>query len=180
MTVMDSYESPSAPSPQMKANLPPQCKGMLIEYFDVFPKPKGWPPYKEFDQRIHLQPSSAPINVRLYSSNEDAHVEHLRQVLQLLRQHKFFAKATMTQWPQPQSMKQLHGFLSLTGYYRRFMQHYATIAAPLTELLKKDNFQWSLAKATAFEKLKKSMTETHVLKLPDFTKEFVVETLLQK
>ncbi|XP_030508892.1 uncharacterized mitochondrial protein AtMg00860-like [Cannabis sativa] len=136
---------------------------MLTEYYDVFVEPKGLPPYREVDHRIHLQLGSTPVNVHPYSSNEDTHVEHLRQVLQLLRQHKFFAKASkylgylvsaqgvqadpskitaMVQWPQPQSMKQLHGFLSLTGYYRLFVQHYTTIAASLTELLKKDNFQW--------------------------------------
>ena len=63
-----------------------------------------------------------------------------------------------------------------TGYYRRFVAHYVTIAAPLTELLKKDNFIWSELATAAFEKLKHAMMETSMLRLSDFSKTFVIET----
>lgn len=82
----------------------------------------------------------------------------------------------MKHWPQPKNLKQLRGFLGLTGYYRRFVAHYATIAAPLTELLKKDNFLWGKKVTAAFERLKRTMMETSVLVLPDFAKTFMVET----
>jgi len=39
------------------------------------------------------------------------------------------------QWPSPTNIKQLSGFLGLTGYYRKFIQHYAMITKPLTDLV---------------------------------------------
>ncbi|XP_062094224.1 uncharacterized protein LOC133800283 [Humulus lupulus] len=145
-------------------------------------------------------------DILVYSNNTHDHVQHLEMVLQLLQQHGFFAKASkcqffqhtieylghmvsyqavkadpskisaMVDWPIPKNVKQLRGFLGLTGYYRKFVAHYAAIAAPLIELLKKDNFKWSTEAAVAFDNLKQAMIATPVLRLPDFSKEFVVET----
>ncbi|XP_062088841.1 uncharacterized mitochondrial protein AtMg00860-like [Humulus lupulus] len=123
-------------------------------------------------------------DILVYSQSIEEHVSHLRLMLQLLQDHSFYAKvskcqffqttieylghvvsadgvradptkiATMVDWPIPSTIKQLRGFLGLTGYYRRFVAHYASLAAPLTELLKKDNFVWNTQAAAAFEQLK--------------------------
>lgn len=57
------------------------------------------------------------------------------------------------------------------------MQHYATIAAPLIELLKKESFKWNDQATSAFENHKITMKRTPMLHLPDFSKTFVVVTI---
>jgi hypothetical protein len=69
----------------------------------------------------------------------------------------------------------LHGFLGLTGYYRKFIKNYGKIAAPLTALLKKNSFTWTPVVAQDFQTLKMAMCMTLVLALRDFTKTFVLE-----
>jgi hypothetical protein len=98
------------------------------------------------------------------------HLVHLRQVLDLLRQHQLYAKASkcsftsdrieylghvilgagvatdtekthaMHNWPIPTSATKLRGFLRLTGYYHKFVPRYGIIAKPLIRLKRIYNF----------------------------------------
>lgn len=65
--------------------------------------------------------------------------------------------------------------LGMTDYYKEFVKNFGMIAQPLTNMLKKDSFNWTKESEKTFQELKLAMTTTPVLTLPDFSKEFVVE-----
>jgi len=80
---------------------------------------------------------------------------------------------------RPTTKTQLRSFLSLVGYYRKFIPNFAAIALPLTDLTKKgtpNNIDWGPAQETAFSSLKQYVSEPSVLKLPNFNEKFIVQT----
>ncbi|GKF15422.1 putative mitochondrial protein [Tanacetum coccineum] len=104
-------------------------------------------------------------DILIYSKNLKEHCDHLAQVLQVMKRslsvillyHKWSIWVASSQgvstdpskieamqkWPIPSTLKQLRGFLGLTGYYRRFIKDYASISQPLVALTKKDAFKWN-------------------------------------
>ena len=84
--------------------------------------------------------------------------------------------AAIHQWPQPRSIKALQSFLSLVGFYRRFIRGYATIATPLVKFTIVDPFHWTPQAQLAFDNLKHALSTAPVLALPEFNLPFTVET----
>lgn len=145
-------------------------------------------------------------DILIYSKSFSKHLDHLKLAFQTLRDHSFFLKLSkcslatqqvkylghiiskcgvelvpakvevVLQWSIPQSIRDLRGFLGLSGFYRHFIQDYATLAAPLMDLLTKDSFQWSSTDDQAFIRLKEALCKAPILGLPDFSLPFVVET----
>ncbi|KAL4367743.1 hypothetical protein GQ457_05G022050 [Hibiscus cannabinus] len=107
-------------------------------------------------------------DILIYSHNKDDHAEHLRIVLQTLRECQLYAKfskcefwlsevaflghvisakgimvdpkkvQTILDWRPPRNVSEVRSFLGLVGYYRRFVKVFSVIALPLTKLLRKD------------------------------------------
>ncbi|XP_027905592.1 uncharacterized protein LOC114165124 [Vigna unguiculata] len=145
-------------------------------------------------------------DILIYSKSLEEHRSHLDIVFQCLISNQFFLKKSkclfgqhsinylgyiisrngvgpnpekiraMQGWLTPSSLKQLRGFLGLTCFYRKFIRHYASITAPLTNLLKKDAFVWSNEAQLAFDELKIVMSQAPVLALPNFQEDFVLKT----
>ena len=71
------------------------------------------------------------------------------------------------EWPIPRRVKDVRSFLGLTGYYRKFIKDYGSIAKPLDELTEKTiAFEWTKARNKAFEKLKLALTSSPILGYP--------------
>lgn len=119
-------------------------------------------------------------DILIYSSTLESHWEHLREVLKLMKDHKLLAKLSkcpfakseveylgyiisanglqtdpsklivVASWLKHATIKELRGFLGLTGYYRRFIISYGVTSRPLANMLKKDAFRWIEDSETVF------------------------------
>lgn len=65
--------------------------------------------------------------------------------------------------------------MGLTVYYRKFIQNYGVIAAPLPNLLRKNGFQWNAMALESFNALESALIFAPVLRLPNFDEQFIVE-----
>ncbi|RDX89298.1 Retrovirus-related Pol polyprotein from transposon 17.6, partial [Mucuna pruriens] len=137
-----------------------------------------------FEQQLRRYVLVSFDNILVYSKDDKQHVQHLKQVEYL--EHLISAEGVSTDpskvqaikvWLEPYSVKQLRSFLGLAGYYKRFIRGYSMVDAPLTNLLKKEAFEWDdSTRDNVFNKLKKELTSTPVLALHDMQKQFEVET----
>jgi hypothetical protein len=76
-------------------------------------------------------------------------------------------------WMPPMNASEIWSFLGLAGFYCRFIKDFSKIAKPMTRLLEKNkDLDWIEECQASFEELKKRLTSTPVLILPDITKKF--------
>ena len=146
-------------------------------------------------------------DIIVYSKTWEEHLDHLRMILESLREARLrlagskctFGRASVNflghvvseegistnpdkqraivEYPRPLSVSDVRSMLGLFGYYRRFIQGYASIARPLTNLTKKDHpFVWNQDCEDAFVALKKALSTAPVLAYPDFSRPFVLHT----
>jgi hypothetical protein len=137
-------------------------------------------------------------DILIFSKNEEEHDEHLRLVLQKLRENQLYAKLNkvsflghiiseggisvdpskvkdILNWKRPQNVLDIRSFLGLAGYYRRFIEGFSKISKPMTELLAKGKtFEWTPWREASFRELKKRLTTTPVLTIPDVERPFSI------
>lgn len=110
-------------------------------------------------------------DILVYSKNRDKHIEHLRIVLQILRERQLYVvhqvlwhdqvvylgyvvavdgikvdpqkTEAIVKWQRPTFVTKVHSFLGLAGYYQKFVEGFSKLALPLTSLIRKDyKFIW--------------------------------------
>ena len=135
--------------------------------------------------------------ILIYSKSEKEYEDHLRIVLHALRNHRLYAKFSKCEfwltkvrflghvvlasgvsmdpekvkavmsWERPKSVFKIHNFLGLAGYYKRFIEEFSRLAAPMTKLTRGEvKFEWNDLCERAFQELKKRLTSAPILIVP--------------
>ncbi len=147
-------------------------------------------------------------DVVIHSNSWVEHLQHLQQILKRIEEAGLTLNVSKCEWarqeanylgyhlgngqlrpqvdkveairrsPQPKTKKEVRSFLGLVGWYRRFVPNFASIAAPLTNMLSKtvtNPIPWTDDCETAFNSLKEKMCSSPVLQSPDFSQKFLVQ-----
>ncbi|XP_037424582.1 uncharacterized protein LOC119289334 [Triticum dicoccoides] len=148
-------------------------------------------------------------DILIFSATLEEHLQHLQEVFRILHENQFYVKMSkcsfaqqeleylghiisaegvktdpakiqsVQKWPTLTNIKQVRGFLGLTGYHRKFIKDYGVISRSLTELLKKDSiFLWTPTVEAAFQQLKLALSQSPVLALSNFSKPSQLKQML--
>ena len=83
-------------------------------------------------------------------------------------------KAVMS-WERPKSVFEIRSFLGLVGYYRRFIEDFSQLAAPMTKLIRKEvKFEWNDLCERAFQELKRRLTSAPILIVLEWGQRYTV------
>jgi hypothetical protein len=85
----------------------------------------------------------------------------------------------VVEFPLPNTKTEMRAFLGLTGYYRRFIPNYASLAAGLTDMTKKTaptQVEWTTSTHKAFKELQHALCSSPLLRSPDFSRPFILQT----
>ncbi|GJX84179.1 putative ribonuclease H-like domain-containing protein [Tanacetum coccineum] len=144
-------------------------------------------------------------DILIYSKDKTEHKEHLKEILELLKKEKLYAKFSKCEfwiskvqflghvidsrgihvdpakieyikdWASPKTPTEIHQFLGLVGYYRRFNEGFSKIAKSMTKLTQKGiKFDWGEKEENAFHLIKQKLCSLPILALPEGSEDFVV------
>lgn len=145
-------------------------------------------------------------DILIFSQDCISHEQHVREVLRRLQANDLFCKPekceffketveylgliigkgtvamypakveAVTQWPEPQRVKDIQAFLGFANFYRHFIHGFSKLAQPLTKLLHKDTpWSWGSEQHIAFEALKTAFVSAPILVMANPTHAFVLE-----
>ena len=138
-------------------------------------------------------------DILIYSQSEEEYEDQLWIVLQALKDHQLYAKFSkcgfclievrflghivsvsgvsidpekveaVMSWDRLKSVFAIHSFLGLAGYYRRFIEDFSRLAAPMTRLTQKGvKFEWDDLCEKTFQELKRRLTSAPILIVPEY------------
>ena len=85
--------------------------------------------------------------------------------------------SSIKEWKSPKSTKQVQQFLGLANYYRRFIQNFSEIAAPLSQLTKKETvFKWTAQCQESMDTIKHKLCEPPILAYPEHGSPYILDT----
>ena len=144
-------------------------------------------------------------DILIFSKSMEEHEEHLTIVFQILREKKLYAKfkkcefwldqvvflghviskagtsvdpskvEVVADWARPTNVSEVRSFLGHAGYYRRFVEGFSRIAAPMTQLTRKNaKFVWTEECEKSFQELKQTLVTTPIRTIPSNLGSFVI------
>lgn len=137
-------------------------------------------------------------DILVFSKTTDEHIQHLRDVLLVLRRDQLYATlkkcefgspqihflgyivssqglavdpakgSAIQTWPQPTTISEVRSFHGLASFYRRFVPQFSILMAPITDCIRTSSFSWSPEASSAFSVIKNKQSSAPILALPDF------------
>lgn len=147
-------------------------------------------------------------DILVFSDSKEEYLRHLRIVLSRLQENELYVgknkytlgkteteflglivgrdgmkigegrKRLIKDWPVPTSITEVRSFLGLAQFFRRFIKHYSQIAAPMTNITRKNGSinNWDKDCNESFTILKHALVTAPIMRAPDWSRPFRCHT----